>query len=362
MSLEEWTTSMTDAPTFNYWLLILKFQEIVLTFIRAQRNTDFSLYFECLQHLAPLFFSTDHLKYARWVSIYIQDLKELPETIYKEFKEGNFVVKRSSKRFSVIAIDQSHEQMNKIVKSSGGVIGLTQDPTSLMKWSLCIPLVNQMLEDFWGEYSDIISDFFHHDEGNKQQIDFLYDVQNLTDVIRSRGNPFLENGEDLINLDGKYSNDKHSVRRFEKQGQEQFNNFVKNVILERKAAFEDPIKKNFFSFFKCKKAVKRKSKKVQMLKHSRSLFSQMYIATNTREGGLDLFFSHEVHAFPPSMAESEGVMYSTKKSEMIHCLEKAVSESNKTMSVDHTMSYDSLIVDGGALIHMLVPGRGIATF
>ena len=30
MSLEEWTTSMTDAPTFNYWLLILKFQEIVV--------------------------------------------------------------------------------------------------------------------------------------------------------------------------------------------------------------------------------------------------------------------------------------------------------------------------------------------
>lgn len=33
VSLEEWTTSMTDFPTFNFWLLILKFQAIVLTFI-----------------------------------------------------------------------------------------------------------------------------------------------------------------------------------------------------------------------------------------------------------------------------------------------------------------------------------------
>lgn len=204
--------------------------------------------------------------------------------------------------------------------------------------------------------------FFHHDEGTKQQIDFLHDVQNLSDAIRSRGNPFLENGGDLMNLDGKYSNDKHSVSSFDKRGQEQFNSFVKNVLLERKVAFEDPIKKNSFIFFKCKKAVKRKPKKVQILKHSSSLFSQMYIATNTREGDLDLFFSHEVHAFPPSMAESEEVMYSSKKSEIIHCLEKAVSESNNPISVEQTMSYDCLIVDGGALIHMLVPGRGIATF
>ena len=320
---------------------------------------------ESLQCLAPLFFSSDHIKYARWVSVHIQDLKELPDTVYKEFKEGNFVVKRSSKRFSAIAIDQSHEQMNKIVKSSGGVIGLTEDPTSLVKWSLCGPLVSQMLEDFIGEvgeYSDTTSDFFHHDEGTKQQTDFLFDVQSLTNVIRSRGNPFLENGEDLVSLDGKYSNDKHSVRSFEKRGKEQYNSFVKDVILDRKEAFENPIKKNFFLFFKCKKAVKRRPKKVQILKQSSSLFSQMYIATNTREGDLDLFFSHEVHAFPPSMAESEEVMYSTKKSEIINCLEKAVSESKMTLSVDQTNAYDCFIVDGGALIHMLVPGRGIATF
>lgn len=75
--------------------------------------------------------------------------------------------------------------MNKIVKSSGGVIGLTQDPTSLVKWSLCGPLVSQMLKDFMGGYSDTTPDCFHHDEGTKQQSDFLHDVQNLSDVIRS---------------------------------------------------------------------------------------------------------------------------------------------------------------------------------
>jgi len=34
--------------------------------------------------------------------------------------------------FSSIAIDQGHEQLNKILKGTGGVIGLTQDPIALL--------------------------------------------------------------------------------------------------------------------------------------------------------------------------------------------------------------------------------------
>ena len=75
-----------------------------------------------------------------------------------------------------------------------------------------------------------------------------------------------------------------------------------------------------------------------MLKHSSSLFSQMYIATNTREGDLDLFFSLEVYA-SQSMAESEEALHFIKKSVIIRCLGKAVSVSNKTISVDQTISY-----------------------
>ena len=52
------------------------------------------------------------------------------------------------------------------------------------------------------------SDVFRHDEGRKRQDDFSIDVRNLVDALRSRGNPFLKAGVDLVNLDGRISNAK----------------------------------------------------------------------------------------------------------------------------------------------------------
>ena len=52
------------------------------------------------------------------------------------------------------------------------------------------------------------SDVFHRDEGRKRQDDFSVDVRNLVDALRSRGNPFLEAGVDLVNLDRRISNAK----------------------------------------------------------------------------------------------------------------------------------------------------------
>lgn len=85
LPLEKWAASMVDVPTFTFWTLLMKFQAILLTFIQSQRETNFSLYQESLQYLTPLFSSSDHSKYARWVSVHIQDLNELPEKISKAF-------------------------------------------------------------------------------------------------------------------------------------------------------------------------------------------------------------------------------------------------------------------------------------
>jgi hypothetical protein len=49
-------------------------------------------------------------------------MKRLPLSVITEFRKGRFAVQRSNKRFSSIAIDQSHEQMNKTLKGNGGVI------------------------------------------------------------------------------------------------------------------------------------------------------------------------------------------------------------------------------------------------
>ena len=89
------------------------------------------------------------------------------------------------------------------------------------------------------------SDVFHHAEGRKRQDDFLVDVRNLVDALRSRGNPFFEAGIDHVNLDGRISNAKDVSAIYDK-GKDQYDQFVNDVIVTRNAPLDSPIKNNPF--------------------------------------------------------------------------------------------------------------------
>ena len=69
--------------------------------------------------------------YARWIPIQIRDMESLPPSIHKEFEEyGHWVIHKITRRFSAMPIDQAHEQNNEVVKSSGGAVGLTENPSA----------------------------------------------------------------------------------------------------------------------------------------------------------------------------------------------------------------------------------------
>lgn len=81
---------------------------------------------------------------------------------------------------------------------------------------------------------------FHHDEGKKRQSSFAADVRNLIDVIRSKGNPFLDLIEDLVNFDGVISEDSQSVFEFEKMRHKQHNEFVQQLLLKERCLWTIP--------------------------------------------------------------------------------------------------------------------------
>ena len=49
------------------------------------------------------------------------------------------MIKKTAHRFSVIAIDQGHEQNNAAVKDDGGAVGLTESPAALKRWMVSRP-------------------------------------------------------------------------------------------------------------------------------------------------------------------------------------------------------------------------------
>lgn len=109
----------------------MQYEALVLLVIRAHRQRNLKLYVEALEELIPFFFALDHVNYARWAPVHIRDMKSLPDSIAAEFKEeGHWVLSKTGNKFSAIPFDQAHEQENKVVKSAGGAVGLTENPVA----------------------------------------------------------------------------------------------------------------------------------------------------------------------------------------------------------------------------------------
>ena len=145
---------LEENPTYFFWDMIRRLEIMILTFERSHRETNFRLYIEILEKLVPLFFALNHTNYARWASVYLQDLWHLPESVSEAFEHKHWVISKSKRKFSAIAIDEAHEQMNRILKASGGVIGLFQNTDQLQRWMVSGPEVAMIMDEFHSLCSD----------------------------------------------------------------------------------------------------------------------------------------------------------------------------------------------------------------
>lgn len=358
VGFESWRQDMIkDSPTFQFWDIILRTEIHVLLFIRAHRENNFDLYIESLEGLMFMFFALDHYNYSRWVSVHIRDMKSLPDTVKDELAE-HWVVSKSSKRFSRIPLDQVHEQENCKVKGKGGIIGLTENSAALQRWLVSGPEQRRLLEEFENEYlpqEDLDINYHHHEEGLSTQKSFQQQAVSLTKVIGDYGNPFSETCPELLVLHSRNCADEaviKTVRQIEQIGQERYNSFKVDVLVNRTRAIDNVIKKNSLPLFN---SVKRKAnpKNLQLvaLRNDVSLFGRLYIANQQRDGDPAVFFSHENQLYPPALTVNGKIHHGTK-SDLLKCFDTSYDG-------DAPKSFHSKIFDGAALIHGLSPAGHI---
>ena len=93
---------------FKFLWQYIEMFSILLLFTRAQRECILELYVTSFTSMIPLFMRHNHYKYARWRTIYVAEIKELPEEINEELVKGGFVVKCSTNMFN--QVDPNHTQ------------------------------------------------------------------------------------------------------------------------------------------------------------------------------------------------------------------------------------------------------------
>ena len=138
-------------PLFYFWNMCIKLKSLLMKFLHFQREGVYSAYVDSLAEIILWLFTFDHSHYARWLSVHLHDLSNLqsisPNT-YEEFVKGHFVTQKSSHKFSKLAHDQVHEQLNAMVKGDGGVIGITENESSFRRWMVAGPEIAQLLIDY----------------------------------------------------------------------------------------------------------------------------------------------------------------------------------------------------------------------
>ena len=255
---------------------------LVFTFLRAHRENKFDLYVGILEKLMGFFFVLDHYNYARWGAVHVRDMKALADGC--ELK-NHWVASKTRHRFSNIPRDQVHEQENAKVKGKGSAIHLTENPTAFRRWMICGPEIAKVLEEFetqYGSAGENNAAGTHHTDGQSLQNAFHQQTHNLLDIFIQHGNPFEDDGPELIVLDTRNCADQavvDTVRSMQNLGTKQYQQFVSDIFVNQSKSIHDTIKRNSLPLLHSKpKAKSRTSQQLTAQNNNANLFGRLFIA------------------------------------------------------------------------------------
>ena len=110
-------TMHSPNPNFRLWTSYMKMVELLLAMIRAYRDGNWDLHLESFAAMLHWLTIYDHTNYARWGPVYpagIENLETKAPKVHAAFIAGNFVVKRTNKRFNQVPADQATEWMRNL--------------------------------------------------------------------------------------------------------------------------------------------------------------------------------------------------------------------------------------------------------
>lgn len=123
------------------------------------------------------FFALEHPNYSRWLLVHIRDMKQLSvihPAVYENFMKDDFIFHKTTNLFSATAIEHDHEQHNVVLKVDGSIIGITDNPSALLRWMVASPEMAKMVQTFESEYMFAPSNSnFHHKQNISTQAHLL---------------------------------------------------------------------------------------------------------------------------------------------------------------------------------------------
>ena len=174
-----------------------------------------------------------------------------PGVIAQFLVSGNFNVKKTTRAFSAIAFDQSHEKNNATVKGDGGAVGLMENPAALRRWMVSRPALVRVIREFQPSAErKNRTGILYHQLTKHAHMAFVRDVKSLNCAIGEMRDPCCDESNDLLVLESRELADPvifTALRHIEMLGQEQYERYVDDRLVNHTKPIADPIKRNNLS-------------------------------------------------------------------------------------------------------------------
>lgn len=358
----QYITQMSqEYPTFAFWSSYIELIEALLAFIRATREGNWKLHLAAIRLILPWIFAYDRVNYARYLSIYWFEMKNLETAsplIHKHFLDGEFVVqRRNASGFSQTACDQIIEQTcNRDSKTKGGLTGISINKAAVHRWILSFPAraaIRRNCEEMAGKTEDSRSKKELDDsrvQKDEQQ------VQEVCSTVVSMYNPFNANETDdtLFNISSGFvapQDVSRDVCEAHEKGENAFLQFAKERLQTNSTDALKPMKllklKTFGNIGK-KTCTKVKSE-VVTLRGNRNLLMRLLMVAKVREVDVKDVLKYNLCTIPQSLANYDGSMCKTNKAVMMQHLE---SLSNPP-TIHPATAMSATVIDGMALLQQL---------
>ena len=107
----------------------------------------------------------DRIKYSRMLPVYLAEMYALESSdplIWEAFNDGEFAVQTNEIPFTGIGMDHRGEQVNKVLKIEGGVVGISRNENARTRYMLNAPVLAEISENFKDSYRFNNSNFKKH--------------------------------------------------------------------------------------------------------------------------------------------------------------------------------------------------------
>ena len=343
-------------PMAVFWQSFLDMVETMLDYIKSIRVGDLELHLQAMERMLKWYHAYDHTNYARhftycWATQ--QSLEERHPTIYQEFRNGNFSVKRTAGKFNMLPPDQVIEQtVNKEQKGPGGIIGFSTSLGTVQRWILTSHVIATISSRFKETLGLERPNVVPKDFGKKR---ILYDeasVSTCYELINSWRNPFNDSTL-IIGLSSGLAAPKeiqNDLLNAADVGKKQLKDFLVTRIEATSQHFHDPIKKNKLKTFSSidTKPIKVNNTTIN-LKSDRETFARLLVVQQNRRISLQDVLKFELSSFPLALANPDGTMTKTMKVKLFQSLQ------DKIPTIPSCRSNTPNIFDGMVLLQKLPP-------